>query len=219
MELRNWVQDRFGSADTETLLDESVYSRNELRKDKSKLEQNLNQIENEMDKHSDRYQKLLEKGSNADEMKQKQYAQKAKFEKKKYKIKKKKHKANSVKLGTIISIEGMREVMSMHEGDEDYTLDTLFDDELNAQELQSQVMDQMAQFGLEIEDMRQVQDALDVEILDQDLGTEASEELELMQEMQAGDISQEQVDIEQEVEIEEEEMDIDLDIEESQPSL
>ena len=219
MELRNWVQDRFGSADTETLLDESVYSRNELRKDKSKLEQNLNQIENEMDKHSDRYQKLLEKGSNADEMKQTQYAQKAKFEKKKYKIKKKKHKANSIKLGTIISIEGMREVMSMHEGDEDYTLDTLFDDELNAQELQSQVMDQMAQFGLEIEDMRQVQDALDVEILDQDLGTEASEELELMQEMQAGDISQEQVDIEQEVEIEEEEMDIDLDIEESQPSL
>lgn len=219
MELRNWVQDRFGSADTETLLDESVYSRNELRKDKSKLEQNLNQIESEMEKHSDRYQKLLEKGSNADEMKQKQYAQKAKFEKKKYKIKKKKHKANSIKLGTIISIEGMREVMSMHEGDEDYTLDTLFDDELNAQELQSQVMDQMAQFGLEIEDMRQVQDALDVEILDQDLGTEASEELELMQEMQAGDISQEQVDIEQEVEIEEEEMDIDLDIEESQPSL
>lgn len=218
MELRNWVQERFGSADTETLLDESVYSRNELRKDKSKLEQNLNQIEKEMDKHSQQYQKLLEKGSNADEMKQQQYAQKAKFEKKKYKIKKKKHKAKSVKLGTIISIEGMREVMSMHEG-EDYALDNLFDDELNAQELQSQVMDQMAQFGLELEDMQQVQDALDVEILDQELDSEASEELELMQEMQAGDISEEQVDIDREVEIEEEEVNMDIDIEESQPSL
>lgn len=57
------------------------------------------------------------------------------------------------------------------------------------------------------------------EILDQDLDTEASEELELMQEMQAGDISQEQVDIEQEVEVEEEEIDMKFDIEESQPSL
>ena len=216
MELRDWVQQRFGTADTESLLDESVYSQKELRKDKSKLEHSLNQAEKEMEEHHKRYQKLLEKGANADEIKQQQYAQKAKFEKKKYKIKKKKHKAKSVKLGTIISIEGMREVMSMHD-QEEYALDDVFDDDLNAQELQGEIMDQMAQFGLELEDMQQVQEALDVEILDQDLEEGASEELELMQEMQAGDVSKEQIDIEENVDIESD--DIDIDIEESQPSL
>ena len=217
MDIRNWVQNRFGSADTETLLDTNVYSRNELRKDKSKLEQNLNQIEKEMDNHSQRYQKLLQKGAEADEMKQQQYAQKAKFEKKKYQIKKKKYKANSIKLGTVISIEGMREVMSMHDSQE-FAVDTLFDDDLNAQELQSQVMEQMAEFGLNLEDMQEVQEALDVEILGEDLEAGASEELELMREMQAGNLSEEQVDIDQEVTTQEE-CDIDSGIDESQPSI
>jgi len=219
MELRDWVQDRFGTADAESLLDESLYSTKDLRKDKAKLEQNLRQIEKERDKHRQQYEKLLEKGADADEMKRKQYAQKAKFAKKKYKIKKKKHKANSVKLGTIISIEGMREVMSMH-NEENYEIDNLFDDDLNVGELQNEIMDQMAEFGLEMEDMQEVQDALDVEILDQDLDTAASEEVELMEEMRAGEISREEVDIEETVEDDGEDIDIgSVDIEDSQPSL
>ena len=218
MDIRSWVRDRFGTADTATLLDESVYSRTELRKDKTKLEQHLRQIESEMDNHAKRYQKLLQKGAEADEFRRQQYAQKAKFEKKKYEVKKKKHKTNSIKLGTVISIEGMREVLAMHNGDgESYELDQLFDDELNAQELQREVMDQMAEFGLELEDMKQVQEALDVEILDQDLETGADEELELMEEMAAGDISHEQVDIDDTVEVEPD--DFDVDIEDSEPSL
>ncbi|TQQ79927.1 hypothetical protein EGH24_10620 [Halonotius terrestris] len=223
MDIRAWVRDRFGTADTATLLDESVYSRKELRKDKTKLEQNLRQIESEMDKHAERYQKLLQKGAGAEEFRRKQYAQKAKFEKKKYEVKKKKHKTDSIKLGTIISIEGMREVLAMQNGsDESYELDRLLDDELNAQELQQQVMDQMAEFGLEIEDMKQVQEALDVEILDQDLETGADEELELMREMEAGEVSQEQIDINSAVEddeLDDDLDDLDLDIEESGPSL
>jgi hypothetical protein len=216
MELRDWVKERFGTADTATLLDESVYGRKELRQDKSKLEHSLRQAEKKMEKHHNRYQKLLQKGANAGELKQQQYAQKAKFEKKKYKIKKKKYKAKSVKLGTIISIEGMREVMSMHD-QEEYALDDVFDDDLNAQELQGEIMDQMAQFGLELDDMKEVQDALDVDILDQDLEDGASEELELMQEMQAGDVSKERIDIEDNVDVESD--DIGIDIEESQPGL
>jgi hypothetical protein len=219
MELRDWVQDRFGTADAESLLDEGLYSTKDLRKDKAKLEQNLRQIEKERDKHRQQYEELLEKGADADEMKRKQYAQKAKFAKKKYKIKKKKHKANSVKLGTIISIEGMREVMSMH-NEENYKIDDVFDDDLNVGELQNEIMDQMAEFGLEMEDMQEVQDALDVEILDQDLDTAASEEVELMEEMRAGEISREEVDIEETVEDDSEDVDIgSVDIEDSQPSL
>ena len=209
MELRDWVQDRFGTADTETLLDESVYNTTELRQDKKKLEQSLKQLESDMDKHSQKYQKLLEKGAEADEMRRRQYAQKAKFEKKKYEIKKKKHKASSIKLGTVISIEGMREVMNMHQG-QDLSIDNAMSNDISAQEVQSEIMDQMAQFGLELEDMQQVQEALDVEILDEDLEEGASEELEMMEEMAAGDISREQVDIEQDVEVEAEDVAVDI---------
>jgi hypothetical protein len=218
MELRNWVQDRFGTTDASTLLDESVYSTKDLRKDKAKLEQSLRQVENERDKHKQRYEKLLQKGANADEIKQQQYAQKAKFEKKKYKIKKKKHKAHSVKLGTIISIEGMREVMSMHD-EQDLALDDELGD-LDTQELQGEIMDQMAEFGLEMDDMKEVQEALDIEVLDSDLEAEASEEMELMQEMQAGEISEEEVDIEQNVKLDESDIDVgDIDIDDTQPEI
>jgi hypothetical protein len=212
MELRDWVQDRFGSAETETLLDESVYGQNELRADKKKLEQSLKQLEKDMDSHSNTYQKLLEKGAKADEMRRRQYAQKAKFEKKKYEIKKKKHKANSIKLGTVISIEGMREVMDMHES-QDLSLDEAMSQDLNVQEVQGEIMDQMAQFGLELEDMQQVQDALDIEILDDDLEQGASEELEAMERMAAGEISSEQVNVEEDVEVDPDEISIDADIE------
>jgi hypothetical protein len=212
MELRDWVQDRFGTADAETLLDEELYGTNELRTDKKKLEQSLKQLESDMESHSKRYQKLLEKGAEADEMRRRQYAQKAKFEKKKYEIKKKKHKANSIKLGTVISIEGMREVMDMHES-QDLSIDEAMSNDINAQEVQGQIMDQMAQFGLELEDMKQVQDALDVEILDEDLEEGASEELEAMERMAAGEISQEQIDVEQEVDVEADEISVDVGVE------
>lgn len=212
MELRDWVRDRFGSAETETLLDKSVYGQNELRADKKKLEQSLKQLEKDMDSHSNTYQKLLEKGAKADEMRRRQYAQKAKFEKKKYEIKKKKHKANSIKLGTVISIEGMREVMDMHKS-QDLSLDEAMSQDLNVQEVQGEIMDQMAQFGLELEDMQQVQDALDIEILDDDLEQGASEELEAMERMAAGEISSEQVNVEEDVEVDPDEISIDADIE------
>ena len=209
MELRNWVQDRFGTTDTESLLYESVYSRNELRKDKSRLEHKLNETEDEMDEHHEKYQQLLEEGADKSDIKRKQYAQKAKFEKKKYKIKKKRYKANSIKLGTIISIEGMREIMDMQD-EEDITLVNLLGDEVNARELQGEIMDQMAQFGLEIEDMQKVQDALDVQILDEDLEEGASEELELMREMEAGEVSREQVDVEDKVDVDADDVDVDF---------
>jgi len=57
-------------------------------------------------------------------------------------------------------------------------------------------MDQMAEFGLELEDMQQIQEALDVPIMDDDLETGATEEMELMEEMAAGDLSEEHIDVE-----------------------
>ena len=157
----------------------------------------MKQIENDMGTHAKKYKKLLQKGAEADDMRRSQFAQKAKFAKKKYEIKKKKHKANRIKLGTVISIEGMREIMQMQESDDLHIDGTdLLDGETNAQELQGQIMDQMAEFGLELEDMKQIQDALDVPIMDDDLESGASEEKKLMEEMAAGDLSEEHIDVE-----------------------
>lgn len=208
MSVTEWVQDRFGSDDTATLLDESVYSDRELRKDKAKLEQSLRQIEEKLDEHNQKYQQLLQQGAEADEMQRRLIAKKAKLKKKKYKAKKKQHKANSIKLGTIISIEGMRDVLDT--ADSDINLSGHMQDADTAQ-LQSQIMDQMAEFGLEIKDMQQVEEALDISIIDDDIDAGASEEVEIMEEMAAGSVSKEQIDIDEEVEAQPEELgDVDI---------
>ena len=215
MELRNWVQEKVGGSGRDSLLDESVYSSREVREDKKKLEQSIKQLENEMDQHSEKYRQLLQKGADVDEMRRRQYAQKAKFEKKKYKVKKKKHEAQSIKLGTVISIEGAREITEMQDDDEEFTnVGAIMQDDINAQEVQADIMDQMARFGLDIEDMKQVQDALDVEILDDELEEGASEELEVIEEMAAGEVSREQIDIDEEVGIESDDLDVRSDIDE-----
>lgn len=208
MEARDWVKERFGSTEVKTLLNEDVYSKEQLREDKAKLEQNLRQIRNEREKHAERYEKLMKKGAGKPDQRKKQYAQKAKFEKKKYKIKGKKEKAQNIKLGTIISIEGMRDVLSI-QNEQSIALEKQLD-EMDAQQLQGEIMDQMAEFGLEIDDMKQVQDALDIEVLDQDLETDVSEEMEAMRDMEAGQISEEKVRLDEEDEPETDDMDIDI---------
>jgi hypothetical protein len=111
-------------------------------------------------------------------------------------MKKREYKADSVKLGTVISVEGMRDVLDT--ADSDINLSEHIRD-ADTSQLQGQIMDQMAEFGLEIEDMQQVEEALDVPILDDDLEDGASEELEMMEQMAAGSVSDEQVDIEDDV--------------------
>lgn len=198
MELRNWLQDRFGGTG-QTLLDEAVYDDKEIRKDITKLEHKLKKLEKEMDKHSRQYKQLLKEGSDVGKLKRKKYAQKAKFEKKKYAIKKKKYRANSVKLGTILSIQGMREIMALHD-QEDIGIDEAMDD-ANAQEIQSEIMERMAAFGIEMDDMQEIQEALDIPIMEQELEMNASEEEALMEEMAASDIAEEEVAIEMEAEV------------------
>lgn len=194
MDLTGWVSDRFGSTDTGTLLDESVYSSKALRKDKHKLERKLSNLEDTMEEHETRYKHFLHKGADADDIKKSQLAQKARFERKKYEISKKQYKQVSIKMGTVISIEGMREITSM-QNQQQYNIDQHIDAEIDTAELQAELMDQMAEFGLEVEDMQAVQEALDVEILDDSLEMEATEEVELMEQMAADNISSDQINL------------------------
>jgi len=198
MELRNWVNERFGGSG-ETLLDEDVYSDKELRKDISKLEHRSKKLEQEMDKHRRKYRKLLEEGADAGELQRKKFAQKAKFEKKKYAIKKKKYRANNVKLGTVLSIQGMRDIMDLHDS-EDIALDDAMQD-ADAQEIQSEIMERMAAFGIELEDMQEIQDALDIPMMEESVEMDVGEEEQIMEELAASEMSAQQVDIEAESEL------------------
>ncbi|MFB6184293.1 MAG: hypothetical protein ABEI96_07035 [Haloarculaceae archaeon] len=201
VELRDWVTDRFGGTG-ESLLDESVYSDKALRKDVIKLEHELKKLEGEMDKHGRQYKELLREGAEASEMQRKKYAQKAKFEKKKYAIKKKKYRAASVKLGTVLSIQGMREIMELQDDQgQDLALDQVMND-ADAQEIQGQIMERMATFGVEMEDLQEIQNALDIPIMEDELEMDTGEEEQIMEEMAASEISEEQVDIDADVQVE-----------------
>jgi hypothetical protein len=199
MDLRNWVREKFGATD-ESLLDESLYSDEALRKDIIKLEHRLKKLETAMEEHGRNYESLLREGAEVSELERKKYAQKAKFEKKKYAIKKKKYRASSVKLGTILSIQGMREIMAVQNSDHNLSIDERMDD-AEAQEIQSQVLERMAAFGVEMEDLREIQQALDIPIMDEELEMDTGEEEEIMEELAADKISEEQVDIDMSVEV------------------
>jgi len=210
VEIRGWLSERTGGTG-ENLLDESKYSDKEMRKDISKLEHRSKKLEKEMDKHRQKYKKLLKEGADHGPMKRKKYAQKAKFEKKKYAIKKKKFRATSVKLGTVLSIQGMREVMDLHE-EEDIAIDEAMED-ADAQEIQSEIMERMAAFGVEMEDMQEIQEALDIPMMEDNLQMDVSEEEQVMEEMAASNMSAEEVDIEAEANIDAgvgDDMDVDI---------
>lgn len=205
----SWAKSKFGGTGS-NLLDESVYSRKELEQDKIKLEQDLKETEKKMNKLKNKYKKLLKKGAQMDDMKKQQYAQKAKMAKKKFKMTKRKYKVNNQKLGAVIMIEGSRDLMEM-QGTKDSTKigEIIRDDNVDASKVRNKMLEEMAQYRMDIQDMQEIQEALDLPIMEGsgfDEGT--TEELEKMKQIEAGKTSAESVDIEEEVETDEE---IDID--------
>jgi len=210
MEVRNWVQDYFGES-ANSLLDEGVYSDEDLRRDKIKLRKQRKQIEKEMNQYASEYKELLQKGSQTNEIERESYAKKAQIAKKKYKLKKRQYQKNSVVLGTVVSIEGARELQDMHDGDTTEIESIIRERDVDVESVQEDMMNQMVEFDLDMEIMQEVQDSLDVDIMSTEMGAEDSEEMEMMEEMAAGEISEEELDVEQRVETEEGLDDVGLD--------
>jgi len=214
MQVRDWVQDYFGES-ANSLLDESVYSDEDLRRDKIKLRKQRNRIEEEMNQYSSEYKDLLQKGAQANELKRETYAKKAQIAKKKYKLKKKQYQKNSVILGTVVSVEGARELQDMHDGDSTEIESLISERDIDVESVQEDMMNQMVEFDLDMELMQEVQDGLDIDIMTSDIGTEDSEEMEMMEEMAAGEITEEEIEVEETVETESvEDVDLDGDLEE-----
>jgi hypothetical protein len=184
VDLRDWARETFGGTGEE-LLDASVYSNEDLRKDIIKLEDEQKRLEKKMDNHRRQYKALINEGAEASEMKRKKLAQKAKMEKKKLAVQKKKYDSNTVKLGIMLSVQGMREILDESQDVANLEFDEVMDD-TDAQQIQSKVMERMASFGVEMEHIQEIGDALDVPIMEGGMDVDTSEEEELMTEFAAG---------------------------------
>lgn len=203
MQVREQIKETLGIADKGTLLDESVYSDEQLKKDKVRLERQRKQLDRELNEYAEEYKSLIRKGAQASKHKRPQLAQQAKIAKKKYKIKKQEYKKNSVVMATVVTIEGARELQRMHTDDTTEIESLIHDSDVNAQQVQENMMDEMVQFELDMEVMQEVQESLDIDILGTEMELGGTEEEELMEEMAAGDISDEEIDLDAEVEAEE----------------
>lgn len=199
MNVRNWVTDYFGES-ADSLLEEGVYSDEDLRRDKIKLRKQRKRIEQEMNQYASEYTELLQKGAEANEIERDSYAKKAQIAKKKYKLKKKQYQKNSVVLGTVVSVEGARELQDMHDGDTTEIESLIRDRDVDVESVQEDMMNQMVEFDLDMEVMQEVQDGLDIDIMSAEMGAEDSEEKEIMEEMAAGNISEEEIDVDETVE-------------------
>lgn len=212
MTLYDTIQGFFGTADKKTLLDDSVYSGEELREDKIRLRKQRESIQKEMNQYKQKYKELIDEGAQADAITRKQLAQQAKIVKKKFKIKKQQYKKNSLVLATVVTIEGARELMEMH-GNSTTNIETIIQSgDVDIEQVQEKMTDQMVQFQLDMDLMQSVQDTLDIEIWSADMDTDTGEEEELMKQRAEGKLDTEQLDLEDEVEDDIEEAgDVDFD--------
>jgi hypothetical protein len=200
MGLGDWIQDKFGNGQ-QTLLDEEFYPDKELKRDKRKIEQQHKELEREMGKLADEYRSTLEEAASAPEYKQRAMAQKAKLKKKKWKIQKKKYKANSLKLGTLVTIEGARDLIRMTDNSQGSTLEIdrlLEQDEASRLQMQEVMSEAMVEFGLELDDFKEIEEALDIPITQTDMEMETDEEMETIKAIEKGQLSAEQLDLEAE---------------------
>jgi hypothetical protein len=201
MQIREQIKETFGIADKGTLLDEDVYSNQQLKKDKIRLQRQRKQLDKEMSEYAAEYKQLLKKGAEASEHQRPQLAQRAKIAKKKYKIKKQEYQKNSVVMATVVTVEGARELQKMHSDDTTEIESIIHDSSVNAQKVQENLMNEMVQFELDMEVMQEVQESLDIDIMGTDMSEGSTKEEEMMEEMAAGELSDEEIDVEAEVEV------------------
>jgi len=103
------------------------------------------------------------------------------------------------------------------QNEDDIGIDDAMQD-ADAQEIQGQIMERMATFGIEMEDMQEIQEALDIPIMDDELDMDVGEEEEIMENLAASEMSEEEVDVEMEAQvsvggedIDVEDMEVDID--------
>ncbi|GAB6863150.1 hypothetical protein ACFR97_11470 [Haloplanus litoreus] len=198
MEVRNWVKSKFGTAD-QTLLSTEVYSEDDLRRDKIKLERQRNRIEDEIEDHRSKYKKLVTEAAGEDEMRKQNLAKKAKNQKKQYQLKQKKYQKTSMKYGTILSIEGARELLQEQRSNKtpDLAIDDVMDEDLQVDEFEAKMEEKMVDFDMEVDMMERIQGSLDFNFTSSDMSMSTDDDvMGEIEEVEKGQLDEEEIDIE-----------------------
>jgi len=226
MEVRSWVKKKFGTTD-QTLLSTEVYSDKDLRRDKIKLERQRNRIEEEIEEHRSEYKKLVKEAAGEDEMRKQVLAKKAKNQKKQYKLKQKKYQKTSMKYGTILSIEGARELLEEQQSstNPDLAIDDVMDQDLQVDEFEAKMEDKMVEFDMEVDMMDRIQGSLDFNFTSSDMSMDDDDDIiDTINDLEEDQLDEEEIDIEDDaavsasaeasVDVQSEEIDIEDDMNE-----
>jgi hypothetical protein len=197
MKLRDWV---FGGKDFKTMLDPEVYSDEEISRDKHKANILMTQYEQDMNKHLAAYKRFIEEGAEAGELQRKNLAMRARMEKQRYNQKKQLFTMMSTKYAAVMSLEMAREMARAKSEDGGLVIDAVFTAE-EAQQIQHQVVDEMAGQGVRNEALEKFVDTLNIPTV-VDPVTDDSPELRAMEGVAAGERSADELDIEDEFDAE-----------------
>ncbi|GAB3326793.1 hypothetical protein EI982_16115 [Haloplanus rallus] len=198
MEVRSWVKEKFGTTD-QTLLSTEVYSDKDLRRDKIKLERQRNRIEGEIEEHRTKYKKLVKEAAGEDEMRKQVLAKKAKNQKKQYQLKQKKYQKTSMKYGTLLSIEGARELLAEQGSNTspDLAIDDVMDQDLQVDEFEAKMEEKMVEFDMEVDMMDRIQGSLDFNFTSSDMSMDSDDDvMGTIEDLEEDQLDEEEIDIE-----------------------
>lgn len=198
MEVRSWVKKKFGTTD-QTLLSTEVYSDKDLRRDKIKLERQRNRIEEEIEEHRTKYKKLVKEAAGEDEMRKQVLAKKAKNQKKQYQLKQKKYQKTSMKYGTILSIDGARELLQEQQNSKnpDLAIDDVMGQDLQVDEFEAKMEDKMVEFDMEVDMMDRIQGSLDFNFTSSDMSMDSDDDvMGTIEGLEEDQLDEEEIDIE-----------------------
>lgn len=199
MDVTDWIEAAFDTENHESLFDLEFYSDRELREYKIKIKRKRAHLEKELEKYENKYKQLLDRGADASDIERRQFAQRAKLTKRRYEIIEKKYRKQGVILATLITIEGIRELLEQQDEDMSNIASIVADAEADVDALRETFQNQMAQHDLDVEMMQEVQRNLDIDVLPSESTLSATDEVALIDSVAAGDLDADSVAIDQDI--------------------
>lgn len=187
--VREWLESKFEEEEVNSLLKENVYSDKEIKKDKKRLNRRRRDLTDEIEETQEKYKELIEDAAGKPKTEAVPIIRRAKIERQKHKVKKRQLKKNSALTATLVSIQGARDIVKGPQRTKT-KLETLLEDEtIDTDDVQEEMITQMTEFGITMETMAEVQEALNLDIIeeqtiDTDIDDEVWEDWETVREQE-----------------------------------
>lgn len=189
-------------------------SKKELQKRINKAKQDLKETQREMKEHETNYQKLIERGANANGSMQKVYAWQAQFEKVKYSLVKLDALAQFKDLMELHGHRGKLQTEALRDRVEGRVGATADLPDLELSQFEENLKEARASVEAEIQELQGMSDTMEGVAKFDDVSMPSTDEEALMEEIRAGDRSAEEVDIEEMTDNEDVDVGMDFDDEE-----